>query len=170
MVKGRVLLDHEFRMSPIKAPRLAVVFTSLVAACAFEEGCGTSKVPLQPTVTVTLHPLAEPEAADGIVFQNADQLPSPLDKAICPYPPSMLEMGVSGEVTLFFVVAHDGSVRDVRVINSTDISFAEAARQGVLRQRFSPATAGGQPIDCRVDCVIKFTATSGSQTRAEQTN
>ncbi len=86
MVKGRVLLDHEFpRMSPIKAPRLAVVFTSLVAACAFEEGCGTSKVPLQPTVTVTLHPLAEPEAADGIVFQNAEPTAFPtLDKAICP--------------------------------------------------------------------------------------
>jgi TonB family protein len=155
-------------MSPIAASRLAVVFTSLVAACAFEEGCGTSKAPFHPTVT--LHPLAEPEAADGIVFQNADQLPSPLDKAVCPYPPSMLEMGVSGEVTLSFVVAQDGSVRDVRVINSTDISFAEAARQGVLRQRFSPATAGGQPIDCRVHCAIKFTATPGSQIRAEQTN
>jgi len=155
-------------MSPIPATRLAVVLTALVAACAVEEGCGTSKARLQPTVT--LHPLAESEAADGVVFQTPDHLPSPLDKAVSSYPPSMLEMGVSGEVTLSFVVAHDGSVRDVRVINSTDVSFANAAKQGILRQRYAPATAGGQPIDCRVHRVIRFTATSGSQIRAEQTN
>jgi TonB family protein len=137
----------------------------IVAACAIGEGCRTSQPSLLPAVT--LHPFAEPDAAGDVVFPKPDHLPSPLNPAVCAYPPSMLKIDVSGEVTLSFIVASDGSVRDVWVINSTDISFADAAKQGVLRQRYSPATAGCQPIDCRVHLAIKFTATPGSQITTE---
>ncbi len=139
----------------------------IVAVCAIGEGCRTSQPSLQPTAT--LHPFAEPEAAEDVVFRKPDHLPSPVDHAVCAYPPLMLKMGIPGEVTVSFIVASEGSVRDVRVINSTDISFADAAKQGVLRQRYSPATAGGQPIDCRVHLAIKFTVTPDSQIMAEQT-
>lgn len=155
-------------MSPFQASRLSILLTSLVALCALEEGRASSKAPARQMVA--LHPFAEPDAAADVDFQRPDHLPSPLDNVVCAYPAVMLEMGVSGEVKLSFIVAHDGSVRDVRVINSTDISFADAAKQGVLRQRYSPATAGGQPIDCRVHLAISFTATPGSQIRAEHTN
>jgi TonB family protein len=155
-------------MSPFEAARLAVLLTSFVAVCAIEEGCRSSEAPAQ--AVVTLHPFAEPEAAADVDFRKPDHLPSPLDHVVCAYPALMLRMGVSGEVTLSFVVAHNGSVRDFRVINSTDISFADAAKQGVLRQRYSPGTAGGQPIDCRVHLAVSFTVTPGSQIRAEQSN
>jgi TonB family protein len=154
-------------MPPFGAARLAVLLTSFVAVCAIEEGCRSSNAPAQPAVT--LHPFAEPAAAADVDSQEPDHLPSPLDHMVCPYPVLMLKMGVSGEVTLSFIVAQDGSVRDVRVIESTDISFADAAKHGILRQRYSPATAGGQPIDYRVRRVIRFTVTPGSQITAEQT-
>jgi TonB family protein len=68
----------------------------------------------------------------------------------------MAEGGISGEVVLSFVVAKDGHVRDIRVLRSTDISFANVAKEAESQQQYAPATLNGYPIDMRVQQTMAF--------------
>jgi len=64
------------------------------------------------------------------------------------YPRLLLEAGVSGRVTLQFIVDTLGSVEptSIQVTSSTHDAFAGAAREGILEARFSPARYGGRTV------------------------
>ncbi|MFC5478944.1 M56 family metallopeptidase [Massilia suwonensis] len=63
------------------------------------------------------------------------------------YTPEALAKRAEGTVTLRFLVDTDGSVADALVLKSSgDRSLDEAARVAIAKCRFTPGTAGGQPV------------------------
>ena len=67
------------------------------------------------------------------------------------YPMRALRDGVTGTVTLNYLVGTDGIVRDSNVKKSSgDVSLDEAARLAIGKCRFSPATADGRPVQAWV--------------------
>jgi bla regulator protein BlaR1 len=63
------------------------------------------------------------------------------------YTPEALARRAQGTVSLRFLVDTDGSVAEALVLKSSgDISLDEAARVAIAKCRFTPGTAGGQPV------------------------
>jgi TonB family protein len=59
----------------------------------------------------------------------------------------MLKRRIEGWVQVGFVVAEDGSTRDIRIINnSEELSFDSAAINAVSKWKFEPATWNGKPV------------------------
>ncbi|HYW30226.1 MAG TPA: TonB family protein [Gemmatimonas sp.] len=64
------------------------------------------------------------------------------------YPPDMLEKGIQGVARMQFTVTAQGVVEtaSIRVIETTQQAFADAARAALPKMRFRPAWAGGRPV------------------------
>jgi periplasmic protein TonB len=75
------------------------------------------------------------------------------------YPPALRQVGVTGAVTLRYVVGVDGKVEPatMAVIDSSNASFAAAAIQAILGARFRPARLHGRSVRQLVEQVIRFT-------------
>ena len=59
------------------------------------------------------------------------------------YPLELMKQHVQGTVTLYVVIGSDGSVSDVRVLNSVDDRLDEYASEALARWRFRPASKTG---------------------------
>jgi TonB family protein len=68
----------------------------------------------------------------------------------------MMDAGASGDVVLSFLVTKEGKPQDIRVLSAPDVSFAEAARDAVSKEAFTPATSHGQAVDCRAHSTMRF--------------
>jgi TonB family protein len=60
-----------------------------------------------------------------------------------------------GTVVLNLVVQRDGSVRDIKIINSLGLGLDEKAIEAVKQWRFRPGQKNGQPVD--VSAIIEVT-------------
>ncbi len=69
---------------------------------------------------------------------NPDTQPRPIVRINPTYPPDAVAAGLSGEVTLEFTIAANGTVKDAIVIDSTASTFEASAIAAVLRWRYSP--------------------------------
>lgn len=74
------------------------------------------------------------------------------------YPPGLKAAGVTGRVTLQFIVNTDGTVESssVRVISSTNKQFEEPAIAAIKKARFKPAKVKGAPVRQLVQQAIAF--------------
>jgi TonB family protein len=122
---------------------LIAVLSTFVISCRVSNG--------------TLHPFSEQEPEDGIIdAKMADESPMALYQPVPDFPPKMLSLTNEGTVLLSLVVTKNGDVRAVRVLRSTDISFALSAKETVATWRFRPAVLNGKRIDCRMHFPITF--------------
>ncbi len=79
------------------------------------------------------------------------------------YPPAAKAAGIEGAVLLQAVIARDGSVQSLRVMNSRiDPDLARAAVEAVSQWRYQPTLLDGEPAEVLVDVTVNFTL------RAEQ--
>lgn len=63
------------------------------------------------------------------------------------YPPEALEMGLTGTVHVGFTVAADGSIRDVKILKSTDPIFNEEAIRVIKAMpRWKPGKLNGKEV------------------------
>jgi TonB family protein len=60
-----------------------------------------------------------------------------------------------GTVVLNLVVQRDGSVRDIRIVNSLGLGLDEKAIEAVKQWRFRPGEKNGQAVD--VSAIIEVT-------------
>jgi TonB family protein len=76
------------------------------------------------------------------------------------YPPLLRDAGVGGTVSLVFDVRTDGFVEPetIKVIESDNGQFSEAAVEVVRRMRFTPAIINGRPVRVRANMPITFQA------------
>lgn len=74
------------------------------------------------------------------------------------YPPHLQETGVSGTVTLRFIVLASGAVdpESVRVVYSTHPDFTAAATMAIRILQFRPAQVNGQPVRVWVEQPLMF--------------
>jgi protein TonB len=94
-----------------------------------------------------------------LIFElsELDEPPRPLARLQPLYPPQARMRRVTGLVVVEFVVASDGTARDIQVVSSEpgDV-FTEAAVRAIERWRFSPGTKDGKPVAARVIQKVTF--------------
>ncbi|MBI5382622.1 MAG: TonB family protein [Opitutae bacterium] len=90
--------------------------------------------------------------------RQLDRLPAPRYQARPIYPLSYREAGITGEVTVSFVVDAQGRVRDVQAVkgSSTHAEFGEAAVAAVQKWRFTPGEKAGVAVGARMQVPIVF--------------
>ncbi|HZV64736.1 MAG TPA: M56 family metallopeptidase [Telluria sp.] len=105
-------------------------------------------------------PAAAPAPADAVTASQ-DRPKASADFQSCEkprWPKQALRNGVTGTVTLGFLVGPDGKVIDSRVANTSgDASLDEAARSGIALCHFKPAIVGGVAVES--DMTMKYTWT-----------
>jgi TonB family protein len=82
--------------------------------------------------------------------------PEPTEKSDPGYPLELRRQNVQGTVTLYAVIHSDGSVGDVRVLNSPDERLDAFASSAFGRWKFLPATKNGTPVALEAVVVIPF--------------
>ncbi len=70
------------------------------------------------------------------------------------YPPDVLRDHVEGTVTLYAVIRADGTVDDIRVLNSLDSRLDENAIRALSRWHFLPGIKNGAPV--AVEAVVQI--------------
>jgi TonB family protein len=105
---------------------------------------GAANLPVAPSLT--------PAAADrdGIVQPIRVQWARPV------YPPLARAAEIEGDVLLVAHVGSDGSVLAVDVVQAAHPLLADAARQAVLRYRYTPGTRNGTPQRFDVRVTVQF--------------
>jgi TonB family protein len=71
------------------------------------------------------------------------------------YPPGLLKRGVTGVVTVVFVVDTNGDVASATAVNSPDPLLSEAAVNAVLQWKFLPGQKNGKKVNTRM--LVPFT-------------
>jgi TonB family protein len=89
-------------------------------------------------------------ARDGI------ERPVPVHTVAPKYPVEQLRAGVCGVVTLSFVIDTNGKVRNAKVLDATDESFARPALEAIVWWRFEPARRDGVAIAVPVAIPMVF--------------
>lgn len=84
--------------------------------------------------------------------------PEALRKVDPAYPLELMRTRIEGKVTLYAVIHSDGSVGDVRVLNSVDERLDEYACAALSRWRFRPATKAGAAVALQAVVTIPFRA------------
>ena len=77
-------------------------------------------------------------------------MPLPIGRCSGEYTEAARRAGVEGTVVLDLVIAEDGSVRELAVVQRVGHGLTEAAVAAVRRCRFSPGERDGKPVPVRV--------------------
>jgi len=72
------------------------------------------------------------------------------------YPPDVLRDKVEGKVTLYAVIRADGSVDEIRVLDSLDSRLDATAMRALSRWHFQPATKNGEPVALEAVVEVPF--------------
>jgi TonB family protein len=89
---------------------------------------------------------------------EVDELPEVRGRLRPSYPERLRRAGITGEAKLEYVIAYTGRVDtgSVRVIATTDPTFAMSSIEAVLGASFKPALRAGRPVAVLVRQTIRF--------------
>jgi len=87
-----------------------------------------------------------------------DRMPRAMVQPSPDYPTSLRHDGISGSVTVGFVVDTTGKVVSAEAVKWTHREFVEPAVRAVLRWRFEPGTLDGRKVRFRMAVPIEFNA------------
>jgi len=81
------------------------------------------------------------------------------------YSQAAMDTGIEGEVLLTGVVETDGSIDEVRVVESldADLGLDDAAVEAARAWRFEPGTRNGEPVPVEVTLQFRFTLRRSTQ-------
>ena len=79
-------------------------------------------------------------------------------KADPAYPAELQRANVQGTVTLYAIIHSDGSVRDIRVLDSVDDQLDRFASEALARCRFEPGLKDGEPVALEAVVMVPFRA------------
>lgn len=88
---------------------------------------------------------------------SLDQQPVPRVRIQPQYPFEMRRAGVTGEVTVDFIVDSNGDVQNAYAIKSTQREFEQPAVQAVSKWKFKPGRKGGRNVNTHMQVPIVFT-------------
>lgn len=72
------------------------------------------------------------------------------------YPYSLRAAGVTGNVTLDFIVDSDGNIAEVHVARSNNPFFERPAIDSLMKWKFEPAKKAGRPVKARARIDVSF--------------
>ena len=87
---------------------------------------------------------------------DVDRAPQALLQVAPAYPATMKAQHVEGRVVVQFVVDAGNTVRDVRVVSSSDRAFEAAALQAVQKWKFKAGLKGNRPVPVQLEVPINF--------------
>jgi protein TonB len=90
---------------------------------------------------------------------DLDRVPRAMTQSAPEYPYSMRQAGITGSVTVEFVVGTDGTVLNAEAVRWTQREFVDPAVRAVLRWKFEPGTIDGRRVRFRMAVPIEFNAT-----------
>jgi periplasmic protein TonB len=110
-----------------------------------------------------------PPDPDQYELSAVDVMPQPVNTGLLTrvmalvYPPALRDAGVSGTVTLRFLVLRSGAVdpESVVVVDATHPGFADGAAIAVRILQFRPAEVDGKPVRVWVELPVTFTTDAG---------
>ncbi len=89
---------------------------------------------------------------------NLDHIPRAIVQPSPNYPDAMRHAGITGSVTVEFVVDTTGRVVRAEAVRWTHSEFVDPAVRAVLRWRFEPGTMNGRKVSFRMAVPIEFNA------------
>lgn len=95
----------------------------------------------------------------GAIKRNgclAPTLPRPTKTSFPKYPQMALAMREEGTVTMYILVASDGTLHNAKVIETTDKEFDEVSLGVIPAWRFEPAKCGDLPVDFETTMALNF--------------
>jgi protein TonB len=94
----------------------------------------------------------------GQIFDlsQLDQIPVATVQGRPLYPFEMRRAGITGTVTVEFIVEKTGTVRDAFAVQSTQREFEAEAVKAVMRWKFKPGKRGGAAVTTRMKVDIVF--------------
>jgi protein TonB len=93
---------------------------------------------------------------------NLDQVPVARAQIAPNYPFEMRRAGITGTVTLEFIVSSSGDVVACQVVKSSQREFEQPAIQAVSKWKFKPGRKGGRAVNTRCQIDIPFTLSEDS--------
>jgi protein TonB len=115
---------------------------------------------LKPVTGVINIPQGRLVAGSGMgqIFDisQLDQIPQATVQGRPLYPFEMRRAGITGTVTVEFIVQKNGIVRDAFALKSTQREFEAEAVKAVMKWRFKPGKRGGADVDTRMRVDIVF--------------
>jgi protein TonB len=97
-------------------------------------------------------------AGMGQIFDisQLDKIPQATVQGRPLYPFEMRRAGITGTVTVEFIVMKNGAVRDPFAVKSTQREFEAEAVKAVSKWKFKPGQRGGAAVDTRMRVDIVF--------------
>ncbi len=144
------------------APPSLVDLPSVVPITAFTTPLTPPPPPgLTPSKNALTIPVLKPGANFGkgmtlFNINDLDQKPILRVPVQPTYPYEMSRAGISGSVTVEFIISSNGDVTQVQVIKSTHREFEGPAQQAVMKWKFKPGRKGGRPVNVRVSQTVEF--------------
>lgn len=115
---------------------------------------------LKPNTGVITIPQGRPHGfGKGIeIFDisKLDKAPVPKVRANPVYPFEMRRAGITGEVTVDFIVDSNGDVQNAYALRSTQRDFEQPAVQAVSKWKFSPGRKNGRAVATHMQVPIVF--------------
>lgn len=106
--------------------------------------------PLPPSVTAGSDTPAPKPVEDAFVKAEIIEKVRPV------YPAIARVASIEGSVVLAATVGADGSISDLRIVRSADPRLDQAARDALLKYRFTPARRNGLPEASTVEVTVEF--------------
>lgn len=90
-----------------------------------------------------------------------DAPPTALSRPAAPYPAKARARGITGFVTLSFLVDQGGAVQDVKIVEAEPMGvFDHTAMQTIRGWQFKPGFYQGEPVSVRVKQTVRFDLSS----------
>lgn len=89
-------------------------------------------------------------------LKNLDQIPQARLQGKPVYPFEMRRAGITGEVTVAFIVTSNGDVVDAYALKSTQREFEAPAVAAVMKWKFKPGRKGGRNVNTKMLVPIVF--------------
>ncbi len=136
----------ESRLTPVEAPFMAGISAPVPSELFRPDVFDAPPV-------IEDKPAVPRPSGNPVSSQELDDPPEVAVRVKPEYPTWAADRGVTGSVTLKFLVTAEGVPEDIVVLKWTgDEDFADAARKAVRQWRFKPGTRGGKPVSfwCRI--------------------
>jgi protein TonB len=155
--------DSQQQQTPVDfAPPMQTDVPSLVTDTSFVQKV---EPPPPDTMSINKGAIVIPQnsgnwrAGIGQIFDvnKLDQIPIPIVQGRPQYPFEMRRAGISGTVTVDFIVDTAGNVRNPYPSSSSQREFESAAVQAVAKWRFRPGKKSGKAVNTHMLVPIVFT-------------
>lgn len=135
------------------------LFTTWICLCAVWAFGATADpeiiIEMPADTTVGTQPQSAPGSGDTL--SQVDKMPEIMEFVKADYPTALMKQGVQGAVLLELLVNETGSVDSVKVVTGLNPVLDSTATVAAHQFKFTPATAGGQPVAVLLQYEYRFT-------------